>query len=411
MNKRCFVIMGFGKKMDYLNNKLVNLDLIYEKVIKPLFHDDFKEYEIIRVDELSGSDIIDIEMYKLLMNADLVIADITTSNENAIYELGVRHAVKPFSTIIMKQKEDNGYLPFDLSHNRILFYKYFGEELDTYEIKTIKDKLRTSIIKSQENKTDSPFYTYLPNVNPPKITQSEVDEIADDFKVNEENMYCHKIIAEDYMKKGEFVNAKKEWEHLHEQVKHNAYFTQQLALATYKSKYPNEISALTEALCVIKELKPEKTLDFETIGITGAIYKRLYMQTRKIEFLELAIENYSRGYAINSNHYNGENYANCLILKDTCSELSKEEQVYIKYTCKKVYNDIKNLILQNDEITYWMKATLATCYFFLGEDDLFRKYRNAFYNELESEWQKETFDSNIKTLEEFLNKSGVEYDT
>ena len=43
-------------------------------------------------------------MYALLLHADLVIADITTFNPNAIYELGVRHAVRPYSTIILKEK-------------------------------------------------------------------------------------------------------------------------------------------------------------------------------------------------------------------------------------------------------------------------------------------------------------------
>jgi hypothetical protein len=44
-------------------------------------------------------------MYALLIRADLVIADITTFNPNAIYELGIRHAAKPFSTIVMKEKD------------------------------------------------------------------------------------------------------------------------------------------------------------------------------------------------------------------------------------------------------------------------------------------------------------------
>ena len=44
-------------------------------------------------------------MYGLLLSADLVIADISTYNPNAIYELGVRHGVKPYHTIILKEKE------------------------------------------------------------------------------------------------------------------------------------------------------------------------------------------------------------------------------------------------------------------------------------------------------------------
>ena len=140
--KICFVAMGFGKKMDYRNSKEVDLDIIYKKVIKNLF-DSLTEYELIRADEISGSEIIDVSMYSLLLKADLVIADITTMNENAIYELGIRHASKPFSTIIMMQESEK--IPFDLNHCRILTYKDFGEVLDDEEAEKIKTNLHSFI--------------------------------------------------------------------------------------------------------------------------------------------------------------------------------------------------------------------------------------------------------------------------
>ncbi len=118
--KICFVVMGFGRKMDYQNAREVDLDKIYGKVIRPLMKEKFPEYKVIRADEIRRSELIDVSMYTLLMEADLVIADITTLNANALYELGVRHAVRPCSTIIMAQKNRTGMMPFDLSHDRFL---------------------------------------------------------------------------------------------------------------------------------------------------------------------------------------------------------------------------------------------------------------------------------------------------
>lgn len=161
--------MGFGKKMDYRNSKEVDLDIIYKKVIKNLF-DSLTEYELIRADEISGSEIIDVSMYSLLLKADLVIADITTMNENAIYELGIRHALKPFSTIIMMQESEK--IPFDLNHCRILTYKDFGEVLDDEEAEKIKTNLHSFIKASEEQNIDSPLYTYLPNIVPPNISDT-----------------------------------------------------------------------------------------------------------------------------------------------------------------------------------------------------------------------------------------------
>lgn len=83
--------MGFGKKKDPITNRTINLDETYKKIIKPAVT--ACNYNCVRADEISESGIIDRSMFALLINAELVIADITTYNPNALYELGVRHAV------------------------------------------------------------------------------------------------------------------------------------------------------------------------------------------------------------------------------------------------------------------------------------------------------------------------------
>ena len=117
MDKICFVIMGYGKKTDPSLGKTYDLDITYKNIIKPAVEQ--AGYTCIRGDEVLESGIIDKSMYALLIRADLVIADITTFNPNAIYELGIRHAAKPFSTIVMKEKDGN--IPFDLNHNKTSF--------------------------------------------------------------------------------------------------------------------------------------------------------------------------------------------------------------------------------------------------------------------------------------------------
>ena len=105
--KSCFVIMGFGIK----NN--INLDLTYNEIIKPCIKENklipyplYKEnkYNAYRCDEIVGTTSIDYKFITCLSGADIVIADISTMNANAIYELGVRHALKPKSTIILCSK-------------------------------------------------------------------------------------------------------------------------------------------------------------------------------------------------------------------------------------------------------------------------------------------------------------------
>lgn len=407
MKKVCFVVMGFGKKMDYRNSKEIDLDIIYNEVIKPLFTQEFQDYKLIRADEITGSDIIDVSMYTLLLKADLVIADITAANENAIYELGVRHALKPFSTIIMLQKFKNTPIPFDLSHNRILLYDDYGEELDVQEAYKIKKSLKEFVIASKNNKTDSPFYTYLENkVQPPVIEDdTEYKKLIEDIGKNEETVSNYLEKAKEFNKKSNFEEAIKFWNKLHKMLPNNEYIVQQLAFSTYKAKIPNETMALQDALSVINTLHPNNSLDLETLGLTGAIYKRLYMLNNNYDYLEEAIKMYQKGYIIKNDYYNGENYANCLLLKTKKPGLLSEEVAYLKYNSKKIYAELIDLLLPKiaeGEINYWMYATLATSYFCLEDKNNHIKYENLFFNNLSSDWEKETYNSNLDIIKQCL---------
>lgn len=100
--KICFVIMGFGKKSDPDLGKTYDLDKTYKNIIRPAVT--ASGYECVRADEVIDSGLIDKSMYALLMQADLVVADITTFNPNAIYELGIRHASDLTRPLFSKKK-------------------------------------------------------------------------------------------------------------------------------------------------------------------------------------------------------------------------------------------------------------------------------------------------------------------
>ena len=119
--KTCFVIQGFGKKQDYQTGRTLDLDASYE-VIKEAVID--AGLECIRADEIKHSGTIDQPMFEQILGADLVIADLSTYNVNAAYELGVRHALRPLSTIIVA--ETGFKYPFDFSHIAIRTYEHMG---------------------------------------------------------------------------------------------------------------------------------------------------------------------------------------------------------------------------------------------------------------------------------------------
>ena len=74
--------MGFGKKNDPETNRTIDLDQTYQQIIRPAV--EASGLECVRADEITETGIIDRSMYALLYRADVVIADISTYNPNAI---------------------------------------------------------------------------------------------------------------------------------------------------------------------------------------------------------------------------------------------------------------------------------------------------------------------------------------
>src|SRR5215510_14099839 len=179
--KTCFVVMGFGEKTDFQSNpqRVLNLNRTFEDIIEPVVTE--CGVECIRADKIIHSTVIDKPMYERLLDADLVIADLSTSNANAIYELGVRHALRPHTTIVMAEK---GFaFPFDLNHLSILKYEHLGKEIGYREVMRVRDELKKKIVALlQTPETDSPVFLFLPQLlgesspPPPAPTEAPRDD-------------------------------------------------------------------------------------------------------------------------------------------------------------------------------------------------------------------------------------------
>ena len=135
--------MGFGEKTDFQSNpqRVLNLNRTYEDIIKPAVTE--AGLTCIRADEIIHSTVIDKPMYDNLLSADLVVADLSTSNANAIYELGIRHALRQQRTIVMA--ENNFSFPFDLNHLSILKYEHLGKDIGYGEVMRVRRILKDKI--------------------------------------------------------------------------------------------------------------------------------------------------------------------------------------------------------------------------------------------------------------------------
>ncbi len=115
------------------------------------------------------------DMFSLIFEADLVVCDITILNANVFYELGIRHALRKKSTVMIKGQPTKDNTPFDLLTDRYLAYE-IGNPGATKDklIETLKASLQS------ERETDSPIFKMLPTL--PEADPSKVQVVPVDFK-------------------------------------------------------------------------------------------------------------------------------------------------------------------------------------------------------------------------------------
>jgi hypothetical protein len=106
-HSRVFVVMHFDSPFDEL----------YAEVIVPVCEE--LGLDARRADELKHPGVILHDIVNELVEAAVVVAEITPENPNAFYEVGYAHAIdKP--TILLAQRGTD--LPFDISGFRVIFY-------------------------------------------------------------------------------------------------------------------------------------------------------------------------------------------------------------------------------------------------------------------------------------------------
>jgi hypothetical protein len=169
MKPFCFVLMPFGHKKDE-GGRVIDFDRIYFEIIKPSVED--AGLEPIRADEETIGGIIHKPMFERLMLCDYAVADLTTANANVLYELGVRHGIRPHSTVLIFGKGMR--LPFDVAPLRGLPYAIDAMGVpETPEIdrKSLADRL----ITCRDPVEDSPLFQLVTDWPKPDLAHLKTD--------------------------------------------------------------------------------------------------------------------------------------------------------------------------------------------------------------------------------------------
>ncbi|PVD50621.1 DUF4071 domain-containing protein [Terrimonas sp.] len=376
--KRCFVVMGFGIKTDLATGRKLNLDKSYQALIKPVVES--RNMICVRADEIKHSGSVDLEMYQQLLSADIVIADLSTSNVNAFYELGIRHALKPKTTIIVSE-ELLGY-PFDVNHIVINRYTHLGDSIDYFEVLRFQKLLGETIDTVLNSPTpDSPVYTFISELIPPSLRSkakevvgqignvltTAADPDAPSGKPQDQSLSILVSQGEEALRKKQFDAAKALFEAAlglcnanndpHQLTSNNTYLVQRLALTTYQARQPDYVASLKNALALLDKIDLSRTNDPETVALAGSIEKHLFEEGQGTGHLDNAILFFQRGYYLLHNRHNGINLAYLLHLRsDTSPSTDENEKMADLVWANRIRREVLDICRRDTEKMEKMEA-------------------------------------------------------
>lgn len=359
----CFVDMPFGKKPDLASGAEVDFDQIYESAIEPAIVK--VGLEPIRGDRERTGGIIHAPMFGRLLLSDFVVADLTLSNPNVFYELGVRHTARPYTTVPIFSPLHA--LPFDVSLVRAIPYTLEKGKLTEEAAAKLRSALSLRLEEAIRGAAsrDSPLFQLIPNfpkVNlPHEVTEIFQDQVklSEDFRNQLANARAKSSDAErltallqvrevlgdvkvarsevlvDLMLSFRDVSAWHEMvllsDEFSEDLKSNVMVRQQRALALNRRNQPGDRDQAQQILDVLVK---EKGVDPETLGILGRLHKDRYKELKKkgslmaVAALDDAIDAYTKGFESDPrDYYPGVNAITLLIEKGDPEALKRADRL------------------------------------------------------------------------------------
>lgn len=402
MKPLCFVIMPFGKKKD-ADGRYIDFNEIYELLIRPAIK--AAGMESVRADEETVNGIIHKPMYERLILCDYAIADLTTANANVFYELGIRHAVKPYTTVTIFASGST--LPFDLNAVRCMPYGYDKKKKLTDTTNNIASLTKRLMNAKEQPATDSPVYQLIDGIafqnsvahQKTDIFRDQVEyskkmkdllqrtresKAGEDKKVKTLDEIVQKQINVEDEEAGVLIDIMLTYralgaynkmiafiDSLPTHVKNTVMVQEQLGFAL------NRIGEREQAIHVLETVLNQNGPSSETYGILGRVYKDKYDEALKgkneklgMAFLDKAIDTYQKGFEADwRDAYPGVNVLTLLEIKGDKEKIKILAPVVVYAVGRKIqaktpdYWDYASLmeiaVITNDEAKVqenWTKA-------------------------------------------------------
>ena len=425
MRPLCFVLMPFGVKPSGAGGS-IDFDAVYKEIMGPAI--EMAGLDALRADEEQTGGIIHKPMYERLILCEFAVADLTTANANVFYELGLRHAVRRQSTVMMFA--EGGRLPFDVNGLRALPYKLTPAGTPTAVDEAVSNLAGLLSAAKKHADTDSPLYQLLQDY--PDIQRDKTDVFRDRVRYSEgakKRLATARKAGVDAVRKeeqalGDIANAEsgvvidlylsyravKGWDdmialvgRMSRPLAETVMVQEQLGLAL------NRVGKGDEAEKVLINLIDRRGPSSETYGILGRVYKDRWESAFKAGdtftadgLLDNAIGAYLQGFEEDwRDAYPGVNAVTLMELKNPPDPRRTELVAVVAYAVRRR--------IAKGKPDYWDYATLLELAV-LGKDEAAaRGATGKALAAIRETWEAETTARNLRLIRAARTTRGEAY--
>ena len=427
MKSLCFVLMPFGKK-PHGSGALIDFDAVYSDLIRPAIVE--ADLDPLRADEEQTGGIIHKPMFERLILCEYAVADLTTANANVFYELGLRHAVKPASTVLLFAS-GTGQLPFDVAPLRAIPY-HLTPDGKPDNPAADRVSLVARLKEARKGRTDSPVFQLVDGF--PDIQRLKTDVFRDrveySAKMKERLADARKkkslaAIADIEKEIGAIQDAEagvvvdlllsyravKGWEQMISLVgkmspalSATVMVQEQLGLAL------NRAGRGDAAEKVLLELIERRGPSSETYGILGRVYKDRWEEALKSGdkflakgLLDKAVEAYLKGFEADwRDPYPGVNAVTLMELKDPPDPRSEQIVPVVRYAVERR--------IASGRPDYWDYATRLELAILAQDEQKAAEALSDVLTAVRESWEAETTARNLRLIREARERRGKTMD-
>ena len=428
--------MPFGKKPDN-GRPDIDFDSVYYDLIFPAIEE--AGLKPIRADEEKVGGIIHKPMFERLILCEYAVVDLTTGNPNVFYELGVRHAARPYSTVLL-YAEGRKQLPFDISPLRAIPYKLDSSgKPDQQANDKAKETLKQRLFEAQNPNTDSPIFQLVEGF--PDIQHIKTDIFRERVKYSEElkkqlalirrektsldlrnfveslkDIKNHEagVIVDIFLSYRALAKKKEDWEEMAEFV---TLMPEPLSSTTLvQEQYAfalNRAGHSEEAERILLSLIEKKGPSSETYGLLGRVYKDRWEKANKEEtdeddefrvsnaYLDQAIDVYLKGFETDwRDTYPGINAVTLMEIKKDPDPRNMDLIPVVKYSVQ------RKIAKGNPD--YWDYATLLELAILAKDKEASFNFLAKALTLLREGWEGETTLKNLRIIREAREKRNDE---